>query len=46
MDAREAVLWEIDVVALSPQLVRIYLDAFPTRVVTSICAVPIETLSD
>jgi hypothetical protein len=40
------VLWEIHVVGLAPRLLQLYSERFPTSVVTSICAVPIDQLSD
>jgi hypothetical protein len=39
-------LWQIHVVGLDPALLKHYLERFPTSVVSSICAVPIEQLSD
>lgn len=40
------ILWEIHVAGLDPKLLKLYQDRFPNSVVTSICAVPIEQLSD
>src|SRR5262245_9843115 len=40
------VLWDIKVSGLAPELFAIYHDAFPASVVTSLCAVPIDHLSD
>jgi hypothetical protein len=42
---RYPVLWEIHVTGMDPQSLRIYQDSFPTTVVSSICAVPIDRLS-
>jgi uncharacterized protein YjiS (DUF1127 family) len=41
-----AVLWEITVLNLDPQLLSLYRARFPRSVVTSICAVPISEVSD
>lgn len=43
---RLAVLWEITVLNLDPQLLSLYRARFPRSVVTSICAVPISEVSD
>jgi hypothetical protein len=39
-------LWEIDVRNLDPRLLKLYRSRFPSRVVTSLCAVPISGISD
>ncbi|MEY9892456.1 hypothetical protein ABIA35_009884 [Catenulispora sp. MAP12-49] len=39
-------VWEIDVHGLDPELLGYYRAEYPSSVVTSICAVPIEKLSD
>jgi hypothetical protein len=43
---RHPILWEIHVAGLDPKLLEVYHERFPTSVVSSICAVPIEQLSD
>jgi hypothetical protein len=40
------VLWEIQVANLAPDLLSLYRTQFPDSVVTSLCAVPIDQLSD
>jgi hypothetical protein len=40
------VLWVIHVAGLRPELLTPYLQQFPNSIVTSICAVPIDDLSD
>jgi len=40
------IVWEIHVAGMDPQSLRIYRDNFPISVVSSICAVPIDRLSD
>jgi hypothetical protein len=43
---RQLLLWEIQVVALDPALMDVYRRSFPHSVVTSLCAVPIASVSD
>jgi len=43
---RHPLLWNIRVSGLNPELLSVYMERFPTSVVTSLCAVPIEQLSD
>jgi hypothetical protein len=40
------VLWVIHVAGLRPELLALYVQRFPASIVTSICAVPINDLSD
>lgn len=39
-------LWEIDVRSLDPELLGLYHEQFPSGVVTTLCATPIDQLSD
>jgi hypothetical protein len=42
----QPLLWDIEVAGLSAERLNVYREAFPTSVVSSICAVPIERISD
>ena len=43
---KHPVIWEIHVENLAPELLSFYRERFPHSVVTSLCAVPIDQLSD
>jgi hypothetical protein len=43
---KHLVLWEIIVVNLDPELLAVYQARFPSSIVTSLCSVPIESMSD
>src|ERR1039457_6196299 len=43
---RYPLLWDITVSGMSPGLLHVYQERFPESVVTSLCAVPIDRLSD
>src|SRR5262249_20943118 len=43
---QQPVLWDIEISGLDSELLAIYHEAFPASVVTSLCAVPIDGISD
>jgi len=43
---RFPLLWDIKVSGMDPGLLAIYQDSFPASIVTSLCAVPIDQISD